>query len=126
MAPALPVENFGTFPFRGQLSGKPLPASTFLSVVPKSKHKGAWKTEFALEVPIVVISSPNAMKVYRSPLAAVRAARAKLCEVKHDDESSDQATAKVSPFPARTDCKSADECDPRDNWFEGSAGHARS
>ena len=27
----------------------------------------------------LVISSPNAMKVYRSPLAAVRAARAKLC-----------------------------------------------
>jgi hypothetical protein len=79
MAPALPVGNFGTFPFRGQLSGKPLPASTFVSVVPKSKHKGAWKTQFALEVPVVVISSPNAMKVYRSPLAAVRAARAKLC-----------------------------------------------
>ena len=34
MAPALPVGNFGTFPFRGQLSGKPLPASTFPSVVP--------------------------------------------------------------------------------------------
>jgi hypothetical protein len=73
------VGNFGTFPFRGQLSGKPLPASTFLSVVPKSKHKGAWKTQFALEVPVVVISSPNAMKVYRSPLVAVRATRAKLC-----------------------------------------------
>jgi hypothetical protein len=25
MAPALPVENFGTFPFRGQLSGRCLP-----------------------------------------------------------------------------------------------------
>jgi hypothetical protein len=33
----------------------------------------------ALEVPVVVISSPNAMKVYRSPLAVVRATRAKLC-----------------------------------------------
>ena len=42
--------------------------------------------------------------------------------VKRDDESSDQATAKVVPFPARTDCKSADECDPGDNWMEGSAG----
>jgi len=58
MAPALPVGNFGTFPFRGQLSGKPLPASTFLSVVPKSEHKGAWKTQFALEVSVVVISRP--------------------------------------------------------------------
>jgi hypothetical protein len=38
--------------------------------------------------------------------------------VKRDDESSDQATAKVLPFPARTDCKSADECDPRDNWLK--------
>jgi hypothetical protein len=47
MASALPVRNFGTFPFRGQLAGKPLPASTFLCVVPKSKHKGAWKTQFA-------------------------------------------------------------------------------
>jgi hypothetical protein len=74
MAPVLLVGNFGTFPFRGQLSGKPLPASAFLFVVPKSKHKGAWKTLFALEVPVVVISSTNAMKVYRSPLAAVRAA----------------------------------------------------
>jgi hypothetical protein len=46
--------------------------------------------------------------------------------VERDDESSDQATAKVLPFPARTDCKPADECDLRDNWFEGSAGHARS
>ena len=55
MAAALPVGTFGAFPFRGQLSGKPLPASTFLSVVPKSKHKGAWKTQFALEVPVVVI-----------------------------------------------------------------------
>jgi hypothetical protein len=73
------------------------------------KAQGRVKTQFALEVPVVVISSPNAMKVYRSPLAAVRAARAKLCEVKHDDESSDQATAKVLPFPARTDCKSTDE-----------------
>ena len=41
-------------------------------------------------------------------------------------ESADQAIAKVLPFPAPTDCKSADECVPRDNWFEGSAGHARS
>ena len=71
--------DFGTSPFRGQVSGKRLPACAFTSVVPKSKHKGAWKTQFALEVPVVVISSPNAMKVYRSPLAAVRAARAKLC-----------------------------------------------
>jgi hypothetical protein len=31
--------------------------------------------------------------------------------VKRDDESSDQATAKVLPFPARTDCKSTDEYD---------------
>jgi hypothetical protein len=38
--------------------------------------------------------------------------------VKRDDESSDQATAKVVPFPARTDCKSADECDPRDNCLK--------
>jgi len=43
--------TFGTFPFRGQ----PLPASAFVSVVPKSKHKGARKTLFALEVPVVVI-----------------------------------------------------------------------
>ena len=46
--------KLGTFPFRGQLYGKPLPASTFLSVVPKSEHKGAWKTQFALEVSVVV------------------------------------------------------------------------
>ena len=46
--------------------------------------------------------------------------------VKRDDESSDQATAKALRFPARTDCKSADECDPGDNWMEGSAGRARS
>jgi hypothetical protein len=41
--------------------------------------------------------------------------------VKRYDESSDQATAKVVPFPARTDCKdckSADECDPRDNCLK--------
>jgi hypothetical protein len=31
--------------------------------------------------------------------------------VKRDDESSDQATAKVLPSPARTDCKSTDEYD---------------
>jgi len=60
MAAALPVGNFGTYPFRGQLSGKPLPASTILSVVPKSKHKGASKTQFALEVSVVVISIPLA------------------------------------------------------------------
>jgi hypothetical protein len=34
-------------------------------------------------------------------------------------ESADQAIAKVLPFPAPTDCKSAAECVPRDNWFEG-------
>ena len=33
--------DFGMSPFRGQVSGKPLPASAFTSVVPKSKHKGA-------------------------------------------------------------------------------------
>jgi hypothetical protein len=53
--------------------------------------------------------------LFRDPLAAVRAARK--CR---------SAIAKVLPFPAPTDCKSADECVPRDNWFEGSAGHARS
>jgi hypothetical protein len=90
MASALPVGNFGTFPFRGQLSGKPLPASTFLVVVPKSEHKGAWKTQFALEVSVVVISP----------------------------ESADQAIAKVLPFPAPTDCKSADECVPGDNCLK--------
>jgi hypothetical protein len=107
MASALPVGNFGTFPFRGQLYGKPLPASTFLSVVPKSEHKGAWKTQFALEVSVVVISRPAGRSSF-------------------PPESADQAIAKVLPFPAPTDCKSADECVPRDNWFEGSAGHARS
>jgi hypothetical protein len=62
MAPALPVGNFGTFPFRGQLWGKSLPASTCVTLVPKSKHKDAWKIQFALEVPVVVISGPNAME----------------------------------------------------------------
>ena len=109
MAPALPVGNFGTFPFRGQLSGKPLPASTCVTVVPKSKHKGAWKTQFALEVAVVIISSPNVMRVHRSPLAAVRDASQSYVGVKRDDESSDQATAKALRFPACTDCKSADE-----------------
>jgi hypothetical protein len=41
-------------------------------------------------------------------------------------ESADQAIAKVFAFPAPTDCKSADECVPRDNLFAGSAGQARS
>ena len=40
MAAALPVGNFGTYPFRGQLSGKPLPASTILSVVTEIKAQG--------------------------------------------------------------------------------------
>ena len=71
MAAALPVGNSPRTPFRGQLSGKPLPASTILFVVPKSKHKGAWKTQFALEVPVVVISSPDAMKVYRNAFRQV-------------------------------------------------------
>jgi len=31
-------------PFRGQLSGKHLPASIYASVVPRSKHKGVRKT----------------------------------------------------------------------------------
>ena len=106
MASALPVGNFGTFPFRGQLYGKPLPASTFLSVVPKSEHKGAWKTQFALDVGRGYFET-------RWPQFV-------------PPESADQAIAKVLPFPAPTDCKSADECVPRDNWFEGSAGHARS
>jgi hypothetical protein len=33
-------------------------------------------------------------------------------------ESADQAIAKVLPFPAPTDCKSADECVPRDNCLK--------
>ena len=33
-------------------------------------------------------------------------------------ESADQAIAKVSPFPAPTDCKSVDECVPRDGLKE--------
>ena len=102
MAPALPVGNFGTFPFRGQLSGKPLPASTSVTVVSKSKHKGAWKTQFALEVAVVVISSPNAMRVYRSPLAECVPPAQSHVGVKRDDESSDQATAKALRFPACT------------------------
>jgi hypothetical protein len=65
MASALPVGNFGTLPFRGQLSGKPLPANTFLVVVPKSEHKGAWKTQFALEVSVVVISRPAGRSLFR-------------------------------------------------------------
>jgi hypothetical protein len=33
-------------------------------------------------------------------------------------KSADQAIAKVSPFPAPTDCKSVDECVPRDGLKE--------
>ena len=79
MAPALPIGNFGTFPFRGQLSGKPLPASTSVTVVSKSKHKGAWKTQFALEVAVVVISKPKCYESISQSAGRVRAARAKSC-----------------------------------------------
>jgi hypothetical protein len=107
MASALPVGNFGTLPFRGQLSGKPLPANTFLVVVPKSEHKGR------LENSIRVGSVGRGYFETRWPQFV-------------PPESADQAIAKVLPFPAPTDCKSADECVPCDNWFGESAGHARS
>ena len=41
--------DFGMSPFRGQQSGKPLPAINYACVVPGAKHKGARKT-FAVEV----------------------------------------------------------------------------
>jgi hypothetical protein len=75
-------ENFGTFPFRGQLSGEPLPASTFLSVVPKSEHKGAWKTQFALEVSVVVISRPAGRSSFRPKQQSVFRATTGLKEVR--------------------------------------------
>jgi hypothetical protein len=34
--------------------GQSLPASTCVTLVPKSKHKDAWKIQFALEVPVVI------------------------------------------------------------------------
>ena len=40
-------------------------APSFLSVVPKSEHKGAWKTQFALEVSVVVISRPAGRSSFR-------------------------------------------------------------
>jgi hypothetical protein len=42
----LPVgeQRLGVSPFRGQLSGKQLPAINQTSVVPRAKHKGARKT----------------------------------------------------------------------------------
>jgi hypothetical protein len=97
------VGNFGTFPFPGQLSGKPLPATTCVNVVPKSEHKGAWKTQFALEVAVAVISSPNAYESI-SQSAGRSACRPPQSHVgvKRDDESSDQATAKALRFPACT------------------------
>jgi hypothetical protein len=61
----LPVRNFGTFQFRGQLYARPPPASTFLSMVPKSEHKGARKIQFALEVSVVVISRPAGRSSFR-------------------------------------------------------------
>jgi hypothetical protein len=41
MAPALPIiesGDFGRSPFFGQLSGKHLPASNYVSMIPRSKH----------------------------------------------------------------------------------------
>jgi hypothetical protein len=35
--------DLGMSPFCGQLSGKRAPASTYVTVLPKSKHKGASK-----------------------------------------------------------------------------------
>jgi hypothetical protein len=35
--------DLGMSPFRGQLSGKRAPASTYVTVLPRSKHKGASK-----------------------------------------------------------------------------------
>jgi hypothetical protein len=63
----LAVGNFGTFPFRGQLSGKPLPASTFLSGGTEIKAQGRVENSIRVGSAGLVISSPNAMKVYRSP-----------------------------------------------------------
>jgi hypothetical protein len=36
--------DFGMSPFRGQLSGKPLPAGYYEAVVPQSKRNGASRT----------------------------------------------------------------------------------
>jgi hypothetical protein len=102
---ALPVGNFGTFPF-SSLASRCLPVLFYLWYRNQSTRargklnsrvgsvgRGYFETRWPQFVP---------------------------------PESADQAIAKVLPFPAPTDCKSADECVPRDNWFEGSAGHARS
>jgi hypothetical protein len=68
MAPALPV---GTVSWTALWQAA---ACHCLSICgTEIKAQGRLETQFALEVPVVVISSSNAMKVYRSPLAAVRA-----------------------------------------------------
>jgi hypothetical protein len=103
MASALPVGNFGTFPFSSLAA-----ACQYLSICGTEL-----KAQGHVENSIRVGSVSRGYFETRWPQFV-------------PPESADQAIAKVLPFPAPTDCKSADECVPRDNWFEGSAGHARS
>jgi hypothetical protein len=58
--------DYGKSPFRGQLSGKQLPASNHASVVPQPKHKGARKTYFAVEV--VLMNAKSSIKMHRASL----------------------------------------------------------
>jgi hypothetical protein len=48
-------------PFRGRLSGKPLPTNTCVAVVPKAKRKHAWRISFTVELmtDIALDHSPN-------------------------------------------------------------------
>ncbi|MFZ0236897.1 MAG: hypothetical protein WAL37_05945, partial [Xanthobacteraceae bacterium] len=53
--------DFGMSPFRGRLSGKPLPTNTCVAVVPKAKRKHAWRISFTVEMmtDIALDHSPN-------------------------------------------------------------------
>jgi len=68
--------DFGRFPFRGQLSGRPLPASTLASHGAETKAQGAARAYFAAEMTSVGERSRR-----RAQIPALAGALAVVCEI---------------------------------------------
>jgi hypothetical protein len=68
--------DFGRFPFRGQLSGRPLPASTLASHGAETKAQGAARAYFAAEM-----TSVGARSRRRAQIPAMAGELAVVCEI---------------------------------------------